>query len=82
MASEGAGAVAEGDLSTGGPTGLPAQLGPIAVGLVLLVGGSEAIVSAAVAFARPLGLSDVAIGLTSLRLAPHCLRRQRRSQPL
>jgi len=36
----------------------------VAVGLVLLVGGSQALVSAAVVFARALGVSEVVIGLT------------------
>jgi cation:H+ antiporter len=36
----------------------------VLVGLVLLVGGSQALVSAAVVFARALGVSDVVVGLT------------------
>ncbi len=43
---------------------LPAQIGLIAGGLALLVAGSEALVHAAVVFARALGLSEVIIGLT------------------
>jgi cation:H+ antiporter len=43
---------------------LPAQLGLIVGGLALLVAGSEALVHAAVVFARALGLSEVIIGLT------------------
>lgn len=43
---------------------LPAQLALIAVGLVLLVLGSEWLVSSAVVFAKALGVSDVVIGLT------------------
>ena len=43
---------------------LPAQIGLILVGLVLLVLGSEGLVRAAVSFARALGLSEVIIGLT------------------
>jgi len=43
---------------------LPMQLLLIAAGLVLLVGGSDALVSSAVAFARTLGMSEVVIGLT------------------
>lgn len=42
----------------------PAQLALIAVGLVLLVVGSDALVSAAVVFAKALGVSDLVIGLT------------------
>jgi cation:H+ antiporter len=41
-----------------------AQLGLIVGGLVLLVGGSEALVTAAVHFARALGISELVIGLT------------------
>jgi cation:H+ antiporter len=43
---------------------LPMQLMLIAVGLALLVGGSDALVSSAVTFARTLGMSEVVIGLT------------------
>jgi cation:H+ antiporter len=43
---------------------LPVQLALIAVGLGLLVLGSEWLVGAAVSFARTLGVSDVVIGLT------------------
>jgi len=43
---------------------LPVQLVLIAVGLGLLVLGSEWLVSSAVSFARTLGVSDVVIGLT------------------
>jgi cation:H+ antiporter len=41
-----------------------AQLGLIVVGLALLVGGSEALVTSAVSFARALGISELVIGLT------------------
>ena len=40
------------------------QLGLVLAGLALLVGGSQALVTAAVAFAQALGVSDVVIGLT------------------
>jgi cation:H+ antiporter len=40
------------------------QLALVIGGLVLLVGGSQALVTSAVAFARVLGVSDVVIGLT------------------
>jgi len=43
---------------------LPVQLALLAVGLVLLVLGSEWLVSAAASFAKALGVSDVIIGLT------------------
>jgi cation:H+ antiporter len=43
---------------------LPAQLALIAVGLVALVLGSEGLVTASVAFAKQMGVSDVVIGLT------------------
>lgn len=43
---------------------LPVQLGLIAGGLVLLVLGSEWLVSSAVVFAKTMGVSDVVIGLT------------------
>ena len=43
---------------------LPVQIGLIVVGLGLLVVGSEALVSAAVSFAKNQGVSDVVIGLT------------------
>lgn len=43
---------------------LPAQVGLILVGLVLLVFGSEWLVTAAVAFAKAMGVSDLIIGLT------------------
>jgi len=43
---------------------LPAQLALIAVGLALLVLGSEWLVSSSVVFAKALGVSDVVIGLT------------------
>lgn len=43
---------------------LPAQLALIAVGLGLLVLGSEWLVSSAVVFAKAMGVSDVVIGLT------------------
>ena len=44
--------------------GLPAQLGLIAAGLVALVLGSDALVTASVAFAKQMGVSDLVIGLT------------------
>ena len=58
-----------GDGNGGGQPGgwdrhLPAQLGLIAAGLVLLVAGSQAMVTAAVHFARLLGVGEVVIGLT------------------
>lgn len=40
------------------------QLGLIAIGLLLLVQGSEWLVDAAVIFARQMGVSDIVIGLT------------------
>ena len=40
------------------------QVGLVLAGLALLVGGSQALVTAAVAFAQALGVSDVVIGLT------------------
>jgi cation:H+ antiporter len=43
---------------------LPAQIGLIVVGLAALVFGSEWLVSASIAFAKALGVSDVVIGLT------------------
>ncbi|MCR2745698.1 calcium/sodium antiporter [Limnobacter parvus] len=43
---------------------LPVQLGLIAVGLLLLVLGSEWLVSSAVVFAKAMGVSDVVIALT------------------
>ncbi|WP_157265638.1 calcium/sodium antiporter [Azohydromonas aeria] len=43
---------------------LPVQIALIVAGLALLVVGSDAMVSAAVVFARALGLSDTVIGLT------------------
>jgi len=43
---------------------LPAQIALIVAGLVALVFGSEWLVTASVAFARALGVSDVVIGLT------------------
>ena len=43
---------------------LPAQIGLIIAGLALLVGGSQALVSAAVSTAKALGVSDLVIGLT------------------
>ena len=43
---------------------LPAQLGLIAAGLVALVLGSDALVTASVAFAKQMGVSDLIIGLT------------------
>ncbi len=45
-------------------THLPVQLALIAAGLAALVLGSDALVSASVAFARRLGVSDLVIGLT------------------
>jgi len=43
---------------------LPAQLGLIVVGLIMLVVGSDWLVSSAVAFAKAFGVSDLVIGLT------------------
>lgn len=43
---------------------LPAQIGLIVVGLALLVGGSQALVTAAVTLARAFGVSELVIGLT------------------
>ena len=43
---------------------LPVQLALVVAGLVLLVVGSDWLVTAAVAFARALGVSDLVIGLT------------------
>jgi cation:H+ antiporter len=43
---------------------LPAQLGLMAVGLTLLVWGSDGLVGAAVVFAKAMGVSDVVIALT------------------
>jgi cation:H+ antiporter len=43
---------------------LPAQIALIAAGLVLLVLGSEWLVTASVAFAKAMGVSDLIIGLT------------------
>lgn len=43
---------------------LPVQLALIGIGLVLLVAGSQAMVSGAVQFARTMGVSEVVIGLT------------------
>ena len=58
----------DGDLTPPAPTDwdgrLPAQLALIAVGLVLLVLGSDWLVTASVAFAKALGVSDVVIALT------------------
>ena len=48
----------------GWDTRLPAQLMLIAVGLGLLVGGSQWLVEAAVTMARSLGVSELVIGLT------------------
>lgn len=42
----------------------PAQLALIAGGLVCLVAGADLLVTAAIAFARAIGVSDVVIGLT------------------
>jgi cation:H+ antiporter len=50
--------------SGGWDTRLPVQLVLIVVGLGLLVLGSEWLVSAAVSFAKALGVSDLVIGLT------------------
>jgi cation:H+ antiporter len=44
------------------------QLAMVLVGLALLVAGSEAMVHAAVAFARALGIQEVVIGLTVLAI--------------
>jgi cation:H+ antiporter len=43
---------------------MPVQIGLIVVGLALLVLGSDWLVTAAVAFAKALGVSDLVIGLT------------------
>lgn len=43
---------------------LPVQLVLVVAGLGLLVAGSDALVTAAIAFAKALGVSDVVIGLT------------------
>ena len=60
-----AGAAAHGQGDAGGwDRHLPAQLGLIVAGLVLLVAGSQAMVAAAVHFARLLGVGEVVIGLT------------------
>ena len=64
-----AGGGSDGNGDGGGQPGgwdrhLPAQLGLIAAGLVLLVAGSQAMVTAAVHFARLLGVGEVVIGLT------------------
>jgi cation:H+ antiporter len=45
-------------------SGLPVQLVLVVAGLALLVAGSDALVTAAIAFAKALGVSDVVIGLT------------------
>lgn len=45
-------------------SGWPVQIGLIAIGLLLLVLGSEWLVSASIAFAKQLGISDLVIGLT------------------
>ena len=47
-----------------GPGSRALQIGAVIAGLVLLIGGAQALVSAAVEFARALGLSEVVIGLT------------------
>lgn len=58
----------EGELDAPAPTDwdarLPAQLALMAAGLALLVLGSDWLVTAAVAFAQALGVSDVVIALT------------------
>ncbi len=58
----------DGDLAAPAPADwdarLPAQLALIATGLALLVLGSDWLVTAAVAFAQALGVSDVVIALT------------------
>jgi len=43
---------------------LPAQIGLIAAGLVALVFGSDWLVTASIAFAKAMGVSDLVIGLT------------------
>ena len=43
---------------------LPAQIALIVVGLALLVGGSQALLTAAITMAKALGVSDLVIGLT------------------
>jgi cation:H+ antiporter len=45
-------------------TKLPAQVALIIAGLALLVGGSQALLSAAITIAKALGVSDLVIGLT------------------
>jgi cation:H+ antiporter len=55
---------AEVDRRSGWDSKLPMQLLLIALGLGLLVLGSDWLVTAAVAFAKALGVSDVVIGLT------------------
>lgn len=49
-----------------GPKGgnAAANLGLVVVGLVMLVGGGQGLVTASVAFARALGMSELVIGLT------------------
>ncbi len=58
----------DGELTAPAPTDwdarLPVQLGLIVAGLALLVLGSDWLVTAAVAFAKALGVSDVVIALT------------------
>ncbi len=50
--------------TSGWDSRLPVQLALIAAGLTLLVFGSDWLVTASVAFARQLGVSDLVIGLT------------------
>jgi cation:H+ antiporter len=45
-------------------SGIPAQIGLVVAGLVALVYGSEWLVTASVAFAKAMGVSDLVIGLT------------------
>lgn len=50
--------------AAGRTSSLPVQIGMIVAGLAALVAGSDALVTASVAFARSLGVSDLVIGLT------------------
>ncbi len=47
-----------------GPSSRSVQIAFVVIGLILLVGGAQALVSAAVQFARAFGVSEVIIGLT------------------
>lgn len=55
---------AENDKKTSWDAAIYVQLGLIAIGLFLLVQGSEWLVDAAVIFAQQMGVSDIVIGLT------------------